>query len=119
MTTSGWPGDAQLAMSFVVNVEEGSEMSPAEGDRAPEAVDELGVVLKKPVRNLGNESNYQYGIKAGAPRVMALLGRYGVRATFTAAAQSLERAPELARRAVAGGHAACSHRRRPVHQVPT
>jgi hypothetical protein len=24
-----WPGDAQLAMSFVVNAEEGSEMSPS------------------------------------------------------------------------------------------
>jgi len=42
-------------MSFVVNVEEGSEMSPAEGDRGPEAADELGVVLKKPIRNFGNE----------------------------------------------------------------
>ena len=53
-----WPDGARLAMSFVVNVEEGSEMSPAEGDRAPEAVDELGVVLKKPIRNFGNESKY-------------------------------------------------------------
>jgi peptidoglycan/xylan/chitin deacetylase (PgdA/CDA1 family) len=116
MTTSRWPGDAQLAMSFVVNVEEGSEMSPAEGDRTPEAVDELGIVLKKPIRNLGNESNYQYGIKAGAPRVMALLHRYGIRATFTAAAQSLERAPDLARQIVVDGHEVCSHGWRWVHQ---
>src|SRR5215470_15948548 len=109
MSASQWPGDAQLAMSFVVNVEEGSEMSPAEGDRAPEAVDELGIALKKPIRNLGNESNYQYGIKAGGPRVLALLERHGITATFTAAAQSLERAPDLARRIVAGGHEVCSH----------
>src|SRR5262245_64467599 len=106
--TSRWPGGAQLAMSFVVNVEEGSEMSPAQGDRAPEAVDELGIALKKPIRNLGNESNYQYGIKAGAPRVLDLLERHRVTATFTAAAQSLELAPGLARRLVAGGHAVCS-----------
>jgi len=114
--SSQWPGDAQLAMSFVVNVEEGSEMSPAEGDRAPEAVDELGIVLKKPIRNLGNESNYRYGIKAGAPRVMALLRRYAIHATFTAAAQSLERAPELARQIVEDGHEVCSHGWRWVHQ---
>lgn len=37
----GWPTGAWLAMSFVVNVEEGSEMSPTEGDRGPEAVNEL------------------------------------------------------------------------------
>ena len=112
----GWPNGARLAMSFVVNVEEGSEMNPVEGDRSPEAVDELGVVLKKPVRNFGNESNYQYGIKAGAPRVMALLTRYGVTATFTAAALSLERAPDLARQIVEGGHEVCSHGWRWIHQ---
>lgn len=111
-----WPDGAQLAMSFVVNVEEGSEPSPAEGDRGPEPVDELGIALQRPVRNLGNESNYRYGIKAGAPRVMALLRRYGVRATFTAAALSLERAPELAREIVAAGHEVCSHGWRWVHQ---
>ena len=111
-----WPNGAQLAMSLVVNVEEGSEMSPSQGDRAPEAVDELGVVLKKPIRNFGNESNYQYGIKAGAPRVMTLLAGHGIRATFTAAAQSLERAPDLARRIVADGHEVCCHGWRWIHQ---
>jgi allantoinase len=113
---AGWPNGARLAMSLVVNVEEGSEMNPVEGDRSPEAVDELGVVLKKPVRNFGNESNYQYGIKAGAPRVMALLTRYGITATFTAAALSLERAPELARQIVEDGHEVCSHGWRWIHQ---
>ena len=111
-----WPDDARLAMSFVVNVEEGAEMNIADGDRGPDAVDELGVVLKKSVRNLGNESNYRYGIKAGAPRVLGLLERYGIRATFTAAALSLERAPDLARRIVDGGHEVCAHGWRWVHQ---
>jgi len=111
-----WPGGTRLAMSFVVNVEEGSEMSVAEGDSSPDPVDELGVVLRKPVRNYGNESNYRYGLKAGAPRVLALLERNGLTATFTAAALSLERAPELTRRIVAGGHEVCSHGYRWVHQ---
>lgn len=111
-----WPGGARLAMSVVVNVEEGSEMSVAEGDRGPEPVDELGVALKAPIRNYGNESNYRYGIGAGAPRVLALLERLGMRATFTAAALSLERAPDLARRVVDGGHEVCSHGWRWIHQ---
>jgi len=113
---SRWPGDARIALSIVVNVEEGSEMSVAEGDRGPEPVDELGVTLKKPIRNYGNESNYRYGLKAGAPRVMRLLDEHGVKATFTAAALALERAPELARAIVAGGHEVCSHGWRWVHQ---
>jgi peptidoglycan/xylan/chitin deacetylase (PgdA/CDA1 family) len=114
--TAGWPDGARLAMSFVVNVEEGSEMSPADGDPGPEVVDELGVALRKPVRNLANESNYRYGIRAGAPRVLALLRRHGIPATFTAAALSLERAPDLARQIVADGHEVCSHGWRWVHQ---
>jgi hypothetical protein len=43
-----WPDDAQLAMSFVVNVEEGAEHNPRDGDRHPEPVDELGIALKRP-----------------------------------------------------------------------
>ena len=73
MSTSTWPNGARLALSIVVNVEEGSELSIADGDSGPEPVDELGVTLKKAVRNYGNESNYRYGLKAGAPRVMRLM----------------------------------------------
>ena len=114
--TSRWPNGARLALSVVVNVEEGAEMNVADGDKGPEAVDELGIALRKPIRNFSNESNYRYGIKAGAPRVLALLRRYGVPATFTAAALSLERAPDLARQIAADGHETCAHGYRWVHQ---
>lgn len=114
--TSLWPDGARLALSLVVNVEEGSEMSVARGDKGPEPVDELGVALKIPVRNWGNESNYAYGLNAGAPRVFGALREAGMRATVTAAAQSLEVAPQVARMVVEGGHEACSHGWRWVHQ---
>jgi peptidoglycan/xylan/chitin deacetylase (PgdA/CDA1 family) len=110
------PRDQRLAMSFVVNVEEGSEQSIASGDKGPEPVDELGVTLKIPIRNYANESNYLYGIKAGAPRVMNLLQKFGFKCTFTAAAVSLEKAPELAQAITAQGHEVCSHGYRWVHQ---
>ena len=51
MGVTFWPQNKRLALSLVVNVEEGSELSIAEGDKGPEPVDELGVVLKKPIRN--------------------------------------------------------------------
>ena len=116
MPTTRWPDGARVAVSLVVNVEEGSEYTVRDGDKSPDPVDELGISLKRPVRNLGNESNYAYGIKAGGPRVLALLARHGVRATFTAAAVALERAPALARAIVAGGHEVCSHGYRWIHQ---
>ena len=111
-----WPKGGGLALSIVVNVEEGSEQSVAEGDKGPEPVDELGVSLRQPIRNYANESNYLYGIKAGAPRVMRLLAEHDIRATFTAAALSLERAPDLTKAIVEGGHEVCSHGWRWVHQ---
>ncbi len=111
-----WPNEGGLAVSLVVNVEEGAEMRIADGDRGPDPVDELGVAVRKPIRNHGNESNYQYGIKAGAPRVMRLLSQHGISATFTAAAMALERAPDLAAEIAAGGHEVCSHGHRWVHQ---
>lgn len=111
-----WPEGKRLALSIVVNVEEGSELSLRDGDRGPEPVDELGVQLKAPVRNYGNESNYLYGIKAGFPRIARLLDEYGIRATFTAAALALERAPHIAEYIRQRGHEACSHGWRWVHQ---
>ncbi|MGI9451660.1 MAG: polysaccharide deacetylase family protein [Geminicoccaceae bacterium] len=111
-----WPQNARIALSIVVNVEEGAEMSVVDGDRGPEPVDELGLVLKKPIRNLGNESNYLYGIKAGAPRVFELLRKHDIKATITAAARSLERAPDLAAVIVDDGHEICCHGYRWVHQ---
>ncbi len=111
-----WPGGAKLALSIVVNVEEGSEYSIADGDPMPEPVDELGVVMKKPVRMHGNESNYRYGINEGARRIVKLLDQHHVRATWTAAALALERAPELAAVIRSRADEVCSHGWRWVHQ---
>ncbi|MFO1352341.1 MAG: polysaccharide deacetylase family protein [Gammaproteobacteria bacterium] len=116
MTAYRWPQNAQLALSIVVNVEEGAEANINDGDPGPEVVDELGVVLKKPLRNFANESNYQYGLKAGAPRILRLFQQYGARATFTVAALALERAPGLARAIVSQNHEVCAHGYRWVHQ---
>jgi len=116
MPTWSWPHGKKLALSVVVNVEEGSEYSIADGDPFPEPVDELGVVIKKPLRMHGNESNYRYGINEGAARIMALLDQHSVRATWTAAALSLERAPQLAATLRGRGDEVCSHGWRWVHQ---
>jgi allantoinase len=111
-----WPGGARVALSLVVNVEEGAEANILDGDKYPEPVDEMGIALKRGVRNYGNESNYRYGIVRGAPRVMRLLEKYGVRATFTACALALERSPELAEEIVRQGHEVTSHGYRWAHQ---
>ncbi len=111
-----WPNGAGLALSIVLNVEEGAEMNIRDGDRTPEPVDELGAIPKRPMRVHGNESNYRYGIEAGAPRILRLLAARALPVTVTAAALALERAPELARQLVAAGHEIACHGHRWVHQ---
>ena len=114
--TFTWPNGAKLALSIVVNVEEGAEQNIRDGDKSPEPVDELSVVMKKPIRMHGNESNYQYGIKAGFPRILNLLNKYNLPATWTAASLALERAPEVAKGIVARGDEVCCHGYRWGHQ---
>jgi allantoinase len=109
MARYSWPEGKRLAVSFVVNVEEGAELRITDGDKSPEPVDELGIVLKGPHRNFGNESNYAYGTGPAARRVIRLLEQRGITATFTAAGLALERAPHIARAIAAGGHEACAH----------
>lgn len=111
-----WPNDAKLALSIVVNVEEGSEMTVARGDRGMEPVDELGIHIKSPIRNYGNESNYLYGLKAGAPRIIKLLRDHQIRASWTVAALSLENFPEIGAAIRELGHEPVSHGYRWVHQ---
>lgn len=115
MPELSWPRGKTLAFSIVTNVEEGSEMSVARGDKKPEPVDELGVALGMPIRNYGNESNYYYGITTGGPRILKLLRERGMVSTFTAAAQALEAAPDLTAEIVADGHEVCSHGWRWTH----
>jgi allantoinase len=110
------PDGAKMALSVVVNVEEGSEQTIARGDRGMEPVDELGIFVKGAVRNFANESNYLYGIKAGAPRVVKLLKAYDILASWTVAALSLENHPEIAQALVELGHEPVSHGWRWVHQ---
>ena len=111
-----WPNGSRVAVSVVVNIEEASEMSVARGDKRPDPVDELGVVIKAPVRNYGNESNYLYGLQVGADRVFDLIDRYQIPTTVTAAAQSLEACPDLAQRLGQSHHDVAAHGYRWIHQ---
>lgn len=104
-----WPHEARLAISLVVNVEEGAEYSVAAGDSRAEAVDELGIHMAPGQRNRGNESNYAYGINAGFWRLLNLFTYSQIPVTYTCAAVALEKHPDLARAITAHGHEPCAH----------
>jgi allantoinase len=103
-----WPGGAQLALSLVVNVEEGAELSIGMGDEVNESVYEA-VERVEGVRDLCMESHYEYGTRAGWPRIRALLKDFGVAATLNANGRALTLSPWIAEEAVADGHEISAH----------
>ncbi|MBX5452748.1 MAG: allantoinase PuuE [Acidobacteriia bacterium] len=105
-----WPNGSRLAVSIVVNYEEGSERSLAMGDPDQEAMTEWGNYPMPPhIRNLAMESMYEYGARVGVWRILEMLAEAGVHATFFACALAFEQNPAVARAAVDAGHEICSH----------
>jgi peptidoglycan/xylan/chitin deacetylase (PgdA/CDA1 family) len=105
-----WPNGARLAVSVVVNYEEGSERSHAMGDPDQESMTEWGNYPMPPtIRNLAMESMYEYGSRVGVWRVMDILDGAKVQSTFYACAVAFEQNPAVAKAAVAAGHEICSH----------
>jgi peptidoglycan/xylan/chitin deacetylase (PgdA/CDA1 family) len=103
-----WPGGARLALSLVVNYEEGSERTlPDDGQN--EGLGEVVRAVGAGHRDLATESVYEYGSRAGVHRVLRVLQSYDARCTFFAAAVALERNPEVAAWVREAGHEACSH----------
>ena len=70
----GWPGGARLAISLVVNYEEGSERTLAAGDADQEPLTEWGAYPVPPkIRNLAMESMNEYGSRVGVWRILRIL----------------------------------------------
>ena len=89
-----WPGGARVALSFVVNFEEGAEFSVSEGDAVNEAIYEVDHRLEGPDPCI--ESHFDYGARAGWWRIMDLFDAYGVKVTVSACGRAVERSPALA-----------------------
>lgn len=93
-----WPGDARVALNFVLNFEEGSEYSLLDGDDHTES--NLLEVASSRVpfgqRDLAAESMYEYGVRVGFWRLRRLFVEREIPLTIFACAQALERHPEAA-----------------------
>jgi putative urate catabolism protein len=91
-----WPGNARLAVQFVINYEEGGENCILHGDAASEAFlsESVGAQPLLGVRNLNMESMYEYGSRAGFWRLHRLFTRGGLPLTVYAVAMAMERNPD-------------------------
>lgn len=102
-----WPGGKRLAISIVVNYEEGSEHSH-EVDRIVEGIGEF-LPVDVPTRDIGNESVYEYGPRVAVWRILETFAKFGTKATFFATAEALQRNVEAAKAIVKSGHEVCDH----------
>jgi peptidoglycan/xylan/chitin deacetylase (PgdA/CDA1 family) len=105
---SRWPGNARLAVSFVVNVEEGAELSIGDGDEINEHVYEIREEVEGGP-DLCMESHFAYGPRQGYNRIAEAFDAYGIAATFSTCGRVAERLPWLMRDIVDRGHEISCH----------
>ncbi|MCU1486368.1 MAG: Urate catabolism protein (Polysaccharide deacetylase family protein) [Actinomycetia bacterium] len=105
-----WPGGARIAVSFLLNVEEGGENNVLHGDPASETfLSEIVAAQAFPERHLSMESLYEYGSRAGVWRVLRLFEEHDLPLTVFAVARALQANPTLAPALLAAGHEVAGH----------
>ncbi|WP_439597785.1 polysaccharide deacetylase family protein [Falsiroseomonas sp.] len=107
-SSARWPGGAKLALSFVVNVEEGAELSLTSGDARNEATYEAREeVVGHPDPCM--ESHFGYGSRIGLWRILDAFDAHGVKATFSSCGRAVAATPILAAAPHARGHEISAH----------
>ena len=90
-----WPGQARIAVQFVLNYEEGSENSVLHGDAGSEQF--LSEMFNPPSfadRHLSMESIYEYGARAGLWRILREFEKRQLPLTVFGVGMALQRNPE-------------------------
>ena len=105
-----WPGDARLAVNFVINYEEGSEYN-AQDDGFSEATltESGGRDYGVKGRDLAAEGMFEYGSRVGFWRVKRLFDERNLPLTVFGCALALERNPAVAAAIRDSSWDVCSH----------
>src|ERR1700757_3642945 len=90
-----WPGQARIALQFVLNYEEGGENCVLHGDAASETfLSEIIGAQAFTMRHLSMESIYEYGSRAGLWRLLRMFEQRRLPLTVFGVAMALKRNPE-------------------------
>ena len=111
-----WPGQARIAVQFVLNYEEGGENSVLHGDAGSEQfLSEMFNPASYPDRHMSMEGIYEYGSRAGVWRILREFEKRGLPLTVFGVGMALQRHPELTAAFKELGHEIACHGWRWIH----
>ncbi|ATX67528.1 polysaccharide deacetylase family protein [Roseinatronobacter bogoriensis] len=104
-----WPNGARLAVSLVVNFEEGAEQQVSDGDPVTERIGEVISVVPHGRPDPGQAQIFAYGTRAGAWRIAEALRRHQMPATLFVCGRAAERAGSVLAMLAQDGHEVANH----------
>ena len=111
-----WPGQARVAVQFVLNYEEGAENSVLHGDAGSEQfLSEMFNPAAYPARHISMEGIYEYGSRAGVWRILREFEKRKLPLTVFGVGMALQRHSELSAAFQSLGHEIACHGWRWIH----
>ncbi len=111
-----WPGQARVAVQFVLNYEEGGENSVLHGDKASEQfLSEMFNPAAYEARHMSMEGIYEYGSRAGVWRILREFEKRKLPLTVFGVATALQKHPELCSAIQSLGHDVACHGLKWIH----
>jgi len=111
-----WPGQARIAVQFVLNYEEGGENATLHGDAGSEQfLSEMFNPASYPDRHMSMEGIYEYGSRVGVWRILREFENRQLPLTVFGVGMALQRHPELTQAFVELGHEIACHGWRWIH----
>ena len=106
-----WPNQAKLAINFVINYEEGAELTPLNGDPRSEVYGGEFPLAVKPegMRNMSMESIFEYGSRAGLWRLLRLFDAEKIPITFFITGFALRLNPDFCQYLLTTTHDIAGH----------
>ncbi|WP_284336766.1 allantoinase PuuE [Comamonas sp. NoAH] len=111
-----WPGQARVAVQFVLNYEEGGENCVLHGDPGSEQfLSEMFNPAAYPERHMSMEGIYEYGSRSGVWRILREFEKRGLPLTVFGVATALQRHREVAQAFHELGHEVACHGLKWIH----
>ncbi|QMV16757.1 allantoinase PuuE [Vibrio spartinae] len=111
-----WPGQARIALQFVLNYEEGGENCVLHGDDHAETfLSDIFGAEPYPERHMSMESLYEYGSRVGVWRILNEFHQRDLPLTIFGIATALQRNPAVTQAIVEADHEIVCHGLKWIH----